>query len=277
LIGTFGSRTTFGPTSSRPDSWGPISAPKLPTLLGERLLPAPTGEPQTLHLNDGSMLVPIAWIDAWGARMPLAGGPGSARLSTTTRPAPPAPVEPAPVEPAIVEPAPVEPAPVEPAPVEAAPVEPVPVFASTPTPAAPAAPAAEGAPAVPIATEVPTTGGGAADFEPVGFLYNDRYFRKFHDAGGIDVNDQRAVEERVVRSTFAYLLEEEPDVDDFGVTSVHLRKVDPQADSDLLRINPRALYHADVAGIQGDGVTRSIPSVVNSDGAVFVDPRIHRG
>lgn len=211
--------TTNGPSSSTVTTGGgPIAAPSQPVLLGERLLPAPVGEPQTIHLNDGSMLVPVARVDASGARTPLTGGPGSAPLS----------------------------------------------YAAAPAVAA-AAPAA-----------APVVGGGSG-FEPLGFLYNDRYFKKFHDAGGIDLNDDKAVKERSVRSTFAYLLEEEPNVDDFGVTGVSYRKADPVADADLLKIDPRAHWIIDVNGVQGDGVARSIPSVMNSDGAVFVDPRIGRG
>ncbi len=220
--------TTNGPSSSTVTTGGgPIAAPSQPVLLGERLLPAPAGEPQTLHLNDGSMLVPVARVDASGNRTPLSGGPGSVPLNYSA------------------------------AAVTAAPA------------AAPAAAAA--APAA-----APVSGGGSG-FEPLGFLYNDRYFKKFHDAGGIDLNDDGAVKERSVRSTFAYLLEEEPNVDDFGVTGVSYRKADPVADADLYRINPRAHWIIDVHGVQGDGVVRSIPSVMNSDGAVFVDPRVGRG
>lgn len=192
-------------------------------LLGERLLPAPAGEPQTIHLNDGSMLVPVARVDASGSRTPLTGGPGSAQLQYS---------------------------------------------------AAPSAPAATAPAVVP---NVSAGGANATGFEPLGFLYNDRYFKKFHDAGGLDLANDAKVKERAVRSTFAYLLEEEPNVDDFGVTGVNVRRPDPAADADLLRINPRAHYVIDVLGVQGNGVQRSIPSVMNSDGAVFVDPRIGRG
>lgn len=210
--------TTNGPSSSTVTTGGgPIAAPSQPVLLGERLLPAPAGEPQTIHLNDGSMLVPVARVDGTGNRTALSGGPGSTPLSYSA------------------------------------------------APAAPATPAA-----------APVAGGGGA-FEPLGFLYDDRYFKKFHDAGGIDLNDDSAVKERSVRSTFAYLLEEEPNVDDFGVTGVSYRKADPVADADLFKINPRAHWIIDVNGVQGDGVGRSIPSVMNSDGAMFVDPRITRG
>lgn len=204
---------------------GTTTAPARSTLLGVRLLPAPAGEPQTIHLADGSVLVPLARVGRDGTTQPLTGG-GAA----------------------------------------AAPVAPVPAPAPVPASAPVAAPA-------PVSAAVPP----AAGFEPKGFLYNDRYFRKFHAAGGIDVSDVRRVEERATRATFAYLLEEEPNVDDFGVTGVRMRRADPVGDSDLLRINPRAHWVVDVDGVQGDRVLRSIPSVVNSDGAVFVDPRIRGG
>lgn len=197
-------------------------------LLGEKLLPAPVGEPQTLHLPDGSMLVPVARVDAAGNRTPLTGGAGSAPLRS----------------------------------------------AATAAPAA--ASAAEDAPAAiaPATAATPVSGGGDAAFEPHGFLYNDRYFAKFHDAGGIDLADSAAVEERAVKSTFAYLLKEEPEVDDFGVTDVKVRPADATADADLLHINPRAHFVIDVNGVTGTGRHKSIPSVMNRDGAVFVDPRI---
>ncbi len=227
--GTTAASTTNGPSSrTATTGGGPIAAPTQPVLLGERLLPAPVGQPQTIHLNDGSMLVPVARVDASGSRTPLAGGPGSAPLATAV--------------------------------------------------AAAAGPAAAAPVAVPVTAPAaaPVAGGGAAGFEPLGFLYNDRYFKKFHDAGGISLDDSKAVQERVVKSTFAYLLEEEPNVDDFGVTGVNVRRADPVADADLFKINPRAHYIVDVNGVQGNGVARSIPSVMNADGAVFVDPRIGR-
>ena len=232
--------TTNGPSSGTATTGGgPVAAPSQPVLLGERLLPAPAGEPQTLHLSDGSMLVPIARVDASGSRVPLSGGPASLPLRTAT-------------------------------------------LAPTVTAVAGIASAVTGggaaaSPAAPAATPTVPVAGAEQAFEPLGFLYNDRYFKKFHDAGGIDLGDSKAVQERAVRSTFAYLLEEEPNVDDFGVTGVSVRRADPAADADLLRVNPRAHYVIDVHGVQGDGTQRSIPSVMNSDGAVFVDPRINRG
>jgi len=125
------------------------------------------------------------------------------------------------------------------------------------------------------------TGGGlitptASGFEPKGFLYNDRYFAKFHAAGGIDLADKNAVERRMAKSTMAYLLEEEPEVDDFGITGIDVRRADPAADRDLLTVNPRSHYVADVKGVDGNGRGKSIPLVMNGDGAVFVDPRVSR-
>jgi hypothetical protein len=235
---------TNGPSSSAPIAGGgPVAAPSQPALLGERLLPAPIGEPQTIHLPDGSMLVPIARVDASGNRIPLTGGAGSAPLMGGGGNA------------AVETPA-----------QQAARTSGITgggVLRAAPGTAVSAAGAA-----VPAAGDV---------FEPLGFLYNDKYFKKFHDAGGINVDDRAKVEERAIRSTFAYLLEEEPDVDDFGVTGVTIRAADPATDSDLLNVNPRSHLLVDVHGVQGNGVRRTIPSVMNRDGAVFVDPRIGRG
>jgi len=150
-----------------------------------------------------------------------------------------------------------------------APPPPPPVAGETPTaPIAPPPPATE-----PVAAPV-TAPPARPPFEPKAFLYDDRFFKKFHAAGGIDVKDMNKVEDRIIRATFAYILAEEPDVDDLGITEVRIRLVDPIANADLLRVNPRALYIVDVIGVQGDGTERTIPSVFNSDGAVFVDPRI---
>jgi len=114
------------------------------------------------------------------------------------------------------------------------------------------------------------------DFEPKGFLYNDRYFAKFHDAKAIDLADTSAIERRVAKATMAYLLEELPDVDDFGIQSISMRPVDPVADRDLLHVNPRAHYIVEVHGVDGMGAPMDIPVVFNRDGAVFVDPKASR-
>lgn len=135
-----------------------------------------------------------------------------------------------------------------------------------------AVPLAPGSPAV-AAAAPPTI---ATPFEPKGFLYDDRYFAKFHDAAPIDLADRDSVERRAAKATMSYLVEEEPGVDDFGVTAITMRRADPIADRDLLTIDPRAHWIIDVAGVRGDGTPKSIPSIMNSDGAVFVDPRIGR-
>jgi hypothetical protein len=209
--------------------------------LGEQLLPAPVGEPQTIHLPDGSMLVPIARVDSTGHRTPLAGGAGSARLS---------------------------------------------------------APATTGGgAAAPAPTPAPRGGGGGGmlhaaegahitadgiaeadgDFEPIGMLYNSNYYKRYFDGGGIDMNNRSKVEERATESTLMYLLDKEPNVDDFGISGIAVRNVDSSADADLLKVNPRARFVIDVHGIQGDGTKRSIPTVMNTDGATFTDPRFGRG
>lgn len=231
---TTSTRPTNGPSSGGSTAGGgPIAALTNPTLLGERLLPAPLGEPQTLHLPDGSMLVPIARVDAAGSRIPLTGGAGSAPLTGGGDVA-----------------------------------------------AATAAAAASGG-VLHAAEGAQVTASGAAvaddDFEPLGFLYNDNYYKRYFDGGGIDVSDRGKVEERAVESTFLYLKDKEPAVDDFGITGVAVRTVDPHADRDLLTVNPRARYVIDVHGVQGNGTQRSIPTVMNGDGATFTDPLIKRG
>ncbi len=205
--GTTAAGTTNGPSSSTATTGGgPTAAPSQPALLGEKILPAPVGEPQTIHLADGSMLVPVARVDATGNRTPLTGGPGSAPLQYN---------------------------------------------ASMSTPAfAPAAHA------------------------PVALLYNDLYFKKYFDGGNFNANDSEKVKERAIESTFLYLLDKEPNVDDFGVNDVKVRRADPAADRDLLTIDPNAQWIIDVHGVQGDGTKRSIPSVMNADGATYTDPRI---
>jgi hypothetical protein len=225
--GTTIAGTTNGPSSGTATTGGgPVAAPTQPVLLGERLLPAPAGEPQTIHLNDGSMLVPVARVDASGNRVPLAGGPGSARLAT--------------------------------APAAAAPA---------------AAPAIAPAAAAPAAAQA--TGGGAA--APIALLYNDLYFKQYFSGGnGFDSNNPEKVRERAIESTILYLHDKEPNVDDFGITAVDTRPVDAGADADLLKIDPNAKFVIDVKGVQGDGVARSIPSVMNHDGTTYTDPRIGR-
>lgn len=198
-----------------------------PVVLGERLLPAPVGQPQTIHLPDGSMLVPIARVDASGHRTPLTGGAGSAPLR---------------------------------------------VQGGGAAPSGGVLHAAEGA---------NVTAGGVAeadgDFEPLGMLYNNNYYKRYFDGGGIDVKDRSQVEERSIESTILYLRDKEPESDDFGVSGISIRNVDDRADRDLLTVNPRAMYVIDVHGIQGNGTKRTIPTVMNRDGATFTDPRIRGG
>jgi hypothetical protein len=228
--------TTNGPSSGASTSGsGPVTAPANQAYLGEQTLPAPVGQPQTIHLPDGSMLVPVARVDSSGHRVPLSGGAGSAPLTGGGAKAS-----------------------------EVA--------------------SAHGGGGTMHAAEGTTVNGeghavqaSGAKFEPLGFLYNDNYYKRYFDGGGIDVSSREKVEERAVESTFAYLKDREPDVDDFGVTGVQLRSVDPSADRDLLNVNPRAKFVIDVHGVQGNGSHRSIPTVMNEDGATFTDPRIGRG
>jgi hypothetical protein len=223
--GATAASTTNGPSSSTATTGGgPIAAPIQPVLLGERLLPAPIGQPQTIHLNDGSMLVPVARVDASGARTPLTGGPGSAPLNYAVNAA-----------------------------------------AAAPTAATPAAPAA-----VPATT----VAGGS---EPLGFLYRGDYYKKFKDSTVIDITNAEQVQDKVTRGTLDHVKNDEPDWQGFGVTKITTRAVDPNADRDLLNVDPNAAIYVEVHGIAGTGEAKMIPSVVERDGDVFVDPRLSKG
>lgn len=218
--------TTNGPSSGAPVAGGgPVAASSNGALLGTHLLPAPAGQPQPIHLPDGSVLVPLAIVDGSGRQLPLTQGGALAPSNPTTSGGGPAPS------------------------------------------------VAMNAPVV----TAPAGGARTAAFEPKGFLYNDLYFAKFHDAKPIDLNDRDAVERRMAKSTMAYLLEEEPEVDDFGIREIRVRRADPARDQDLLTVNPRSHWVADVVGVDGTTGTpkdKVIPLVMNSDGAVFVDPRV---
>lgn len=219
-----------------------MAAPAQPTLLGVVALTPPPGQPaKTITLPDGSTLVPLGPVgsaSANAAQASLAPQVASAHGGGAAA-----------------------------APTAAGPVAAQPQAGQQ---------AQAQAQAPTSATPSPTGGGAAAGFEPKGFLYNDRYFAKFHAAGGIDLADKDAVERRMAKSTMSYLVEEEPDVDDFGITSIDVRRADSNADRDLLNVNPRSHYVADVKGVDGTGRGKSIPLVMNVDGAVFVDPRIGR-
>jgi hypothetical protein len=214
-------QTTNGPSSSAPTSGGgPVPAPTQPALLGEHLLPAPVGEPQTIHLPDGSTLVPVARVDAYGNRVPLTGGAGSAPM----------------------------------------------VGGGT-------AHVAEGA----VVSADGRIDAAGREFEPLSFLYNGNYYKQYFEDGGINVADRGQVEERASESTYMYLLDKEPAVDDFGITGIATRRVDPARDQDLLNVNPNAYWIIEVSGVQGNGVQRMIPTVMNEDGATFTDPRLSKG
>lgn len=221
LTGAAAGATTNGPSSGTPVAGGgPVAAPTQPTLLGTKLLPAPAGEPQTIHMPDGTMLVPLARVDAAGRQTALNTPAASAAAANVT-------------------------------PVATRPVT------VTPTAAAPV-----------------TAGAG---FEPKGFLFRGNYYKKFEDNTKIDLANLRQVEEKVTRGTLDHVKEDEPELNGFGVTNVSTRRVDRVADADLLNINPNAVYVVDVAGVAGTGQAKSIPSVVNADGSVFVDPKIRNG
>jgi hypothetical protein len=218
--------TTNGPSSSGPTAGGgPVPAPAQPTLLGVKLLPAPAGKPETIHLNDGSLLVPLAKVDARGTIHAL--DDSSARAATAALPATPA----------------------------------------SPTTGTAARPAT---PATPSTFEP----GG---FEPKGFLYKGNYYKKFQDSTAIDIANLGDVQEKVTRGTLGHVRDEEQGWNGFGVTDVKTRRVDPNADRDLLNVDPNAAYYVEVTGVTGTGEQKMIPSVVETDGDVFVDPRISSG
>ncbi len=208
---TTATAATNGPSSgaSTAGGGGPVAAPTNQAYLGEITLPAPAGEPQALQLPDGSILVPVARVDAAGNRVALTGGAGSAQLATST------------------------------------------------------------------------SGGGSASAsassDPVSFLLDGVYYKQYFPGGGIDTSNVASIRERAIESTYKYLLDREPGVDDFGTTDVSVREVDATADRDLLAVNPGARYVIDVHGVQSDGVRRSIPSVMNHDGATYTDPRLSKG
>jgi hypothetical protein len=189
-------------------------------LLGERLLPAPAGQPQTIHLNDGSILVPVARVDASGTRTPLVGGPGSAHLNYSA-----------------------------------------------------AAPAVAAAPAAPAATVV----GGGAGSESLGFLFRGDYYKKFEDSTKIDLGNSEQVNDKVTRGTLDHVKNDEPELLGFGVTKISSRAVDQVADRDLLNVDPNAAIYVEVTGVTGTGEVKMIPSVVEHDGDVYVDPRLKNG
>jgi hypothetical protein len=233
--------TTNGPSSSAPTSGGgPVPAPTQPALLGEHLLPAPVGEPQTINLPDGSTLVPVARVDASGNRVPLTGGAGSAPM--------------------------------------------IPGGTGLVAGGAAASPASTtgGGATAHVAEGAVVSGDGRVDaagreFEPLSFLYNGNYYKQYFEDGGINVADRGQVEERASESTYMYLLDKEPAVDDFGITGITTRRVDPGSDRDLLNVNPNAYWIVEVSGVQGNGVQRMIPTVMNEDGATFTDPRLSKG
>ncbi|MCW2923256.1 MAG: hypothetical protein JWM98_660 [Thermoleophilia bacterium] len=206
---------------------GPSAAPGSTALLGTVLLPAPAGQPQTLSLPDGSILVPLANVNGAGQQTPLTGGAGSAALSV---------------------------APVAAAPARTAPVATAPATTAT-------------------AADVKKKQG----IDNTGFLYNSQWYAKYADAGGIDLADRDAVEKRVAKATYSHIVTDEPEIGDFAISSITPRLVDPVADKDLLAVDPNAYYAFDVVGRTGTGETRSIPSVMNADGAVYVDPRLTGG
>jgi hypothetical protein len=204
---TAASTTTNGPSSGVPTTGGgPTPAPAQPTLLGVTLLPAPAGQPQTIHLADGSMLVPLARVSHSSA-------------------------------------------------------SPAPVAISSPAPAAPVAPAP----------------GAASGFTPQGFLFRGNYYRRFQDETAINLANLDEVQEKVTRGTLDHVKEDQPEDNGFGVQDIQTRRVDPATDADLLNVNPHAVYVVNVSGVTGNGEAQSIPSVVNDDGSVYVDPRLKSG
>jgi hypothetical protein len=116
-----------------------------------------------------------------------------------------------------------------------------------------------------------------AGFEPKGFLYKGNYYKKFMDNTAIDIANLDQVHEKVTRGTLGHVRDEEPTWQGFGITDIRSRRVDPNADRDLLNVDPGATYYVEVSGVTGTGEQKMIPSVVEADGDVFVDPRISGG
>lgn len=110
-------------------------------------------------------------------------------------------------------------------------------------------------------------------FEPLAFVWNHQFYNKVASANDMDVTNEPAVTTRTLHSVMQQVLDDH-EYDDFAVQQIQLRRVDPVRDADLVHVNPRAHWIADAIGVDGTGTSHTIPSVVNSDGAVFVDPRI---
>ena len=230
-----------GATAAAPTAQpsGPQAVSDDMTVLGTELLPAPAGQPQPIHLADGSMLVPIATVDESGRQLPLTANGALA-----------------------------------PAPAPAAEATPAPAQALLPAIAG----ASVGADSAPIADarSAPDLNAAPTGNER-GFMYNDNYYKKYKEArpaGTFDFNDSAKLEERVIEATL--LKTQDMQIADFGVTRMTMRKADPARDADLFNVNPNAYIIVDLWGKDGSGQEHYLPSVVDRDAGVFVDPRIGR-
>lgn len=110
---------------------------------------------------------------------------------------------------------------------------------------------------------------------PSAFIWNSHYYKAVAPVkDGFDDFNKKAVSDRAVLSALKFMQDDEK-VDDFGVTGFKMRAVSVARDADLLNVNPGARWVVDVSGTLGDGSTKSLPVVVNTDGRTYVDPRIH--
>jgi hypothetical protein len=112
-----------------------------------------------------------------------------------------------------------------------------------------------------------------AQSRPIAFAWNGKYFYEMAPAGGIDVNDDTAVRNRIVRSVVQHMLEYEK-VDDFAITAIGLRPAGGPGDADLFQVNPNSRYVADIVATAADGTVHHVPVVMNHDGSTFVDPKV---
>lgn len=121
-----------------------------------------------------------------------------------------------------------------------------------------------------------TTGGGdRPDSEPDMLLYNGNFYKEFiEELTPEELSDMPTVKDRLVRSTLIYLREERPEVKDFAIRDVKVRRVDPVADRDLLAVSPRTRMVAHVRGATADGTELTLPSLLNDDGSLLTDPRL---
>lgn len=106
------------------------------------------------------------------------------------------------------------------------------------------------------------------------FLWKGDYYYQIETPGGtLDVTNEKQVKNRVAMAIAKHVLEDEK-VTDYSINSISLRRVDPDRDAALLRVDPGAYWIISSTGVAADGREFSIPAVVNADGTIYVDPRL---